>query len=163
MRPDLCATDNKINPRKYMGSFYTDSLVHDPLSLKLLMEVIGKVVILILISAAMLNPLQQNRHHTVELQQWAKWTLTDEMAKLDVSCAENEICAILDFIKDSAMVKWKRVWWWEIQLQSARGKGTTNLWLRSDSKHTKAFIIDCIVHFTLNGWRTCCNFDLSFA
>lgn len=39
-----------------MGSFYTDSLVHDPLSLKLLMEVIGKVVILILISAAMLNP-----------------------------------------------------------------------------------------------------------
>lgn len=42
MRPDLCAADNKINPRKYIGSFYTDSLVHDPLSLKLLMEVIGK-------------------------------------------------------------------------------------------------------------------------
>lgn len=53
VRPDLCATDNKINPRKYLGSFYTDSLVHDPLSLKLLMEVIGKVVILL--STAMLN------------------------------------------------------------------------------------------------------------
>ncbi|XP_051998650.1 2-amino-3-carboxymuconate-6-semialdehyde decarboxylase [Xyrauchen texanus] len=42
VRPDLCATDNKVNPRKYLGSFYTDSLVHDPLSLKLLTEVIGK-------------------------------------------------------------------------------------------------------------------------
>lgn len=42
VRPDLCATDNKINPRKYLGSFYTDSLVHDPLSLKLLVDVIGK-------------------------------------------------------------------------------------------------------------------------
>ncbi|XP_043104992.1 2-amino-3-carboxymuconate-6-semialdehyde decarboxylase [Puntigrus tetrazona] len=42
VRPDLCATDNKINPRKYLGSFYTDSLVHDPLSLKLLTDVIGK-------------------------------------------------------------------------------------------------------------------------
>lgn len=55
VRPDLCATDNQVNPRKYSGSFYTDSLVHDPLSLKLLMEVIGKVVILIRISTVMLN------------------------------------------------------------------------------------------------------------
>lgn len=43
VRPDLCATDNKINPRKYLGSFYTDSLVHDPLALRLLIDVIGKV------------------------------------------------------------------------------------------------------------------------
>ncbi|KAJ8388360.1 hypothetical protein AAFF_G00133860 [Aldrovandia affinis] len=42
VRPDLCAVDNKTNPRKYLGSFYTDSLVHDPLALKLLVEVIGK-------------------------------------------------------------------------------------------------------------------------
>ncbi|XP_020144097.1 2-amino-3-carboxymuconate-6-semialdehyde decarboxylase isoform X2 [Microcebus murinus] len=42
MRPDLCAQDNPINPRKYLGSFYTDSLVHDPLSLKLLTDAIGK-------------------------------------------------------------------------------------------------------------------------
>ncbi|XP_051886937.1 2-amino-3-carboxymuconate-6-semialdehyde decarboxylase isoform X2 [Pristis pectinata] len=34
--------DNKINPRKYLGRFYTDSLVHDPLALKLLVELIGK-------------------------------------------------------------------------------------------------------------------------
>lgn len=43
VRPDLCATDNKINPRKYLGLFYTDSLVHDPLALQFLIDVIGKV------------------------------------------------------------------------------------------------------------------------
>lgn len=43
VRPDLCAIDNKISPRKYLGSFYTDSLVHDPVALKLLIDVIGKV------------------------------------------------------------------------------------------------------------------------
>ncbi|KAK2850435.1 hypothetical protein Q7C36_009218 [Tachysurus vachellii] len=42
VRPDLCATDNKNNPRKYLGSFYTDSLVHDSLALQLLVNVIGK-------------------------------------------------------------------------------------------------------------------------
>ncbi|XP_027008109.2 2-amino-3-carboxymuconate-6-semialdehyde decarboxylase [Tachysurus fulvidraco] len=42
VRPDLCATDNKNNPRKYLGSFYTDSLVHDSLALQLLVDVIGK-------------------------------------------------------------------------------------------------------------------------
>uniref|UniRef100_A0A4W3I8R0 2-amino-3-carboxymuconate-6-semialdehyde decarboxylase n=1 Tax=Callorhinchus milii TaxID=7868 RepID=A0A4W3I8R0_CALMI len=42
VRPDLCAVDNKTSPRKYLGHFYTDSLVHDPLALNLLVEVIGK-------------------------------------------------------------------------------------------------------------------------
>ncbi|KAM5326923.1 LOW QUALITY PROTEIN: 2-amino-3-carboxymuconate-6-semialdehyde decarboxylase [Glossophaga mutica] len=42
MHPDLCAQDNPINPKKYLGSFYTDSLVHDPLALKLLTDIIGK-------------------------------------------------------------------------------------------------------------------------
>ncbi|KAM8787788.1 2-amino-3-carboxymuconate-6-semialdehyde decarboxylase isoform 3-T3 [Rhynchonycteris naso] len=42
VRPDLCAQDNPINPKKYLGSFYTDTLVHDPLALKLLADVIGK-------------------------------------------------------------------------------------------------------------------------
>nr|XP_015213999.1 PREDICTED: 2-amino-3-carboxymuconate-6-semialdehyde decarboxylase isoform X3 [Lepisosteus oculatus]XP_015214000.1 PREDICTED: 2-amino-3-carboxymuconate-6-semialdehyde decarboxylase isoform X3 [Lepisosteus oculatus] len=42
VRPDLCAVDNNINPRKYLDSFYTDSLVHDPQALKLLLEVVGK-------------------------------------------------------------------------------------------------------------------------
>lgn len=43
VRPDLCAVDNKISPRKYLGSFFTDSLVHDPVALKLLIDIIGKV------------------------------------------------------------------------------------------------------------------------
>lgn len=43
VRPDLCAVDNEISPRKYLSSFYTDSLVHDPVALKLLIDVIGKV------------------------------------------------------------------------------------------------------------------------
>lgn len=43
VRPDLCAVDNQFSPRKYLGSFYTDSLVHDPAALKLLIDVIGKV------------------------------------------------------------------------------------------------------------------------
>ncbi|KAM4859418.1 2-amino-3-carboxymuconate-6-semialdehyde decarboxylase isoform 2-T2 [Thomomys bottae] len=42
MRPDLCAQDNPNDPKKYLGSFYTDSLVHDHRSLKLLTDVVGK-------------------------------------------------------------------------------------------------------------------------
>lgn len=43
VRPDLCAVDNSIGPRKYLGQFYTDSLVHDPRALQLLVDVIGMV------------------------------------------------------------------------------------------------------------------------
>ncbi|XP_017695612.1 PREDICTED: 2-amino-3-carboxymuconate-6-semialdehyde decarboxylase-like [Lepidothrix coronata] len=43
VRPDLCAMDNKVDPKKYLGSFYTDSLVHDPGALRLLTSVIGEV------------------------------------------------------------------------------------------------------------------------
>ncbi|XP_041367231.1 2-amino-3-carboxymuconate-6-semialdehyde decarboxylase-like [Gigantopelta aegis] len=42
VRPDLCATDCGVSPREYLGHFYTDSLVHDARSLKLLVDVIGK-------------------------------------------------------------------------------------------------------------------------
>lgn len=40
-RPDLCAVDNKVNPRSYLGKFYVDSLVHDPAALCYLLEVFG--------------------------------------------------------------------------------------------------------------------------
>jgi aminocarboxymuconate-semialdehyde decarboxylase len=33
-RPDLCAVDNDVNPRKYLGRFFVDSLVHDSEQLK---------------------------------------------------------------------------------------------------------------------------------
>ncbi len=42
MRPDLVAVKNKIRPRKYLGKFYLDSLVHDHNALKFLIELIGE-------------------------------------------------------------------------------------------------------------------------
>lgn len=42
VRPDLCAVDNSINPRKYLGKFYLDSLVHDERVIKYLIELIGE-------------------------------------------------------------------------------------------------------------------------
>lgn len=42
VRPDLCAVENNINPRKYIGRIYTDALVHDEEALKFLVKVIGE-------------------------------------------------------------------------------------------------------------------------
>ncbi len=41
VRPDLVAVDNNVNPRKYLKQFYLDSLVHDPLALDLLVNLMG--------------------------------------------------------------------------------------------------------------------------
>lgn len=41
VRPDLVAVDNKVNPREYLDRFYLDTLVHDPLMLEFLMQVMG--------------------------------------------------------------------------------------------------------------------------
>lgn len=41
VRPDLCAVDNDVNPRDYLGKFYVDSLVHDKPSLDYLVKLIG--------------------------------------------------------------------------------------------------------------------------
>lgn len=41
VRPDLCAIDNNINPREYLGKFWIDALVHDPKALNYVMDVIG--------------------------------------------------------------------------------------------------------------------------
>jgi aminocarboxymuconate-semialdehyde decarboxylase len=41
-RPDLCAVDNKFNPRSYIGKFWVDSLVHDERTLRYLLEVLGE-------------------------------------------------------------------------------------------------------------------------
>lgn len=41
VRPDLCAIDNNVNPRKYLGHFYLDSLVHDPIVLQYLIGLVG--------------------------------------------------------------------------------------------------------------------------
>jgi aminocarboxymuconate-semialdehyde decarboxylase len=41
VRPDLCAITNKENPRKYLGKFWVDSLVHDEGALKFIVELFG--------------------------------------------------------------------------------------------------------------------------
>jgi aminocarboxymuconate-semialdehyde decarboxylase len=47
VRPDLCATDTKANPKSYLADgdtparFYVDSLVHDPVALRLLIQLFG--------------------------------------------------------------------------------------------------------------------------
>lgn len=41
-RPDLCAIDNQISPKKYLGRFWVDSLVHDCTALQYLIKVIGE-------------------------------------------------------------------------------------------------------------------------
>ena len=41
-RPDLCAIDTKTDPKKMIGKFFVDSLVHDQKSLEFLVDVMGK-------------------------------------------------------------------------------------------------------------------------
>ncbi len=41
VRPDLCAVDNAVNPRNYLGKFWLDSLVHDELMLEYLVKLVG--------------------------------------------------------------------------------------------------------------------------
>ena len=42
VRPDLCAIDNNVNPRDYLGKFYIDSLVHDPHALDFVIKTMGE-------------------------------------------------------------------------------------------------------------------------
>jgi len=42
VRPDLCAVDNNINPREYLGRFWVDSLVHDAEALRFLIRTVGE-------------------------------------------------------------------------------------------------------------------------
>jgi len=41
VRPDLCAIDNAVNPRTYLGKFWIDSLVHDPKALDFIIDIMG--------------------------------------------------------------------------------------------------------------------------
>lgn len=41
VRPDLCAMDNKIAPKNYLGKFWIDSLVHDPQMLDYVVKLFG--------------------------------------------------------------------------------------------------------------------------
>ncbi len=41
-RPDLCALDNPVHPKTYLGKFYLDALVHDARLLRYLLELMGE-------------------------------------------------------------------------------------------------------------------------
>jgi len=41
VRPDLCAVDNDVNPKEYLGKFWIDSLVHDPHMLEYVVGLFG--------------------------------------------------------------------------------------------------------------------------
>lgn len=41
VRPDIVATRNQRNPREYLGRFYVDSLVHEPLMLDYMIKTMG--------------------------------------------------------------------------------------------------------------------------
>lgn len=41
VRPDLTAIDNNVNPRRYLGKFWLDSLVHDAETLQYLLKLVG--------------------------------------------------------------------------------------------------------------------------
>lgn len=41
-RPDLCAVDNPVAPRDYLGRFFVDSLVHDPAMLDFIVKLYGE-------------------------------------------------------------------------------------------------------------------------
>lgn len=41
-RPDLCAVDNAVDPRAYLGRFWVDSLVHDPAALRFVLNMFGE-------------------------------------------------------------------------------------------------------------------------
>lgn len=42
VRPDLCAIENDVNPKDYLGHFWLDSLVHDSNVLKYIVELVGE-------------------------------------------------------------------------------------------------------------------------
>ncbi len=42
VRPDLCAVDNKTNPRDYLGRFFIDSIIHDEQAFRYVLGLLGE-------------------------------------------------------------------------------------------------------------------------
>lgn len=66
-RPDLVAIDNADGPRKYLGKFWLDSLVHDPVQLNVIVNLVGKGMFLVHVHVgrmtAAIPPSQQQFHN----------------------------------------------------------------------------------------------------
>ncbi|MEO8665602.1 MAG: amidohydrolase family protein [Ignavibacteria bacterium] len=78
VRPDLVAVDNKINPREYIGKFYFDSLVHDEMALKYLIEFAGDDKIML----GSDYPFPLGEHHPGKLIESMKELTIDSKEKL---------------------------------------------------------------------------------
>jgi aminocarboxymuconate-semialdehyde decarboxylase len=46
-RPDLCAVDNNVAPRNYLGKFWVDSILHDPKVLDYVSDLLGEDKVLL--------------------------------------------------------------------------------------------------------------------
>jgi len=80
VRPDLCATDCPKSPREFTGRFYTDSLVHDPDALKLLVNVIGQDRVIL------------GSDYPFPLGEHCPGSLIDSMDELDPLLKEKLLC-----------------------------------------------------------------------
>lgn len=72
VRPDLCAIDNDVNPRDYLGRFFVDALVHEPAVLRYLIDLIGA------------NRVAMGSDYPFPLGETVPGTLIESMDDLDV-------------------------------------------------------------------------------
>ncbi len=75
-RPDLCAIDNPVNPRNYLGKFYVDSLVHDANALRYLIQLFGA------------NKIALGSDYPFPLGEQIPGTLIESMPNLDYAAKE---------------------------------------------------------------------------
>ena len=80
VRPDLCAVDNDVNPRDYLGKFYVDALVHEPGVLRYLIDLIG------------VNRVAMGSDYPFPLGETVPGTLIESMEDLDVDTKTQLLC-----------------------------------------------------------------------
>ncbi len=78
VRPDLTAVDNNVNPREYIGMFWVDSLVHDKMAFKYLLELMGEDKICL----GSDYPFPLGEHHPGKLIEEMKLEKNDEQKLL---------------------------------------------------------------------------------
>lgn len=76
VRPDLCALDTTISPREQVGKFFLDSLVHDPVVLRYLIQLVG------------VNRVALGSDYPFPLGETVPGQLIDSMRDLDVDSRE---------------------------------------------------------------------------
>ncbi|MDX1387954.1 MAG: amidohydrolase family protein, partial [Acidobacteriota bacterium] len=70
-RPDLCAVDNDVDPREYVGRFWVDSLVHDAEALRYLIRLLSR------------ERIALGSDYPFPLGEWVPGQLIESMTDLD--------------------------------------------------------------------------------